>query len=310
MDLLASRPDDAFTLADIARETGVNKATVHPMVVALARRGWLLRHPRRGTYRLGPALVAAGAAAGRGHPVLDSTRPVVHELAEATGLMCFALVNGAIPGERDDLLVAEIGCAPDHEVPAGTSYHGLRLGQRIAPRPPLGAVCVAWADDGAVDRWLARLGPDRPADALARVGPGLAGVRDRGWALEVENRTHEDLARLAAELGADRRHAEHAATLHRMLQEISRAFDLADTLPATIEPTGRYRATTVNAPVFAADGTVIVVLCLACATADGLPPRPGTEILALGERLRAAADGLTAATHGRPLASRGPGATA
>ncbi|WP_027140771.1 helix-turn-helix domain-containing protein [Pseudofrankia saprophytica] len=311
VDLLATRPDDGFTLADIARAAGVNKATVHPMVVALARRGWLLRHPQRHTYRLGPALVATGRAAARGHPVVDSARPVVREMAEATGLMCLALVAGAIPGEHDELLVAEIGRPVVDGAVGGaaqqpvTTYFGLRLGQRIPPQPPLGSVCVAWADDGAVDRWLARLGPDRPADALARVAPGLAGVRARGWALEVENRVRERLGTLAAELGEDQRHAEHAETLRRLMSEIGGMFDLADTLPATIDPAAGYRASAVNAPVFDAAGTVVVVLCLVCADGHGgMPVRPGAEILGLGERVRAAADALTAATHGRPPASR------
>ncbi|MBL7498834.1 helix-turn-helix domain-containing protein [Frankia sp. CNm7] len=312
VDLLAARPGDGYTLADIARAVGVDKATIHPMVVALARRGWLLRHPRRHTYRLGPALVAAGRAAARGHPVVEAARPVVREIAEATGLMCLALVAGAIPGEHDDLLVAEIGrpAARGAAGPAAehalTAYNGLRLGQRISPQPPLGAVCVAWADDAAVERWLARLGPDRPPDALARVTPGLAGVRSRGWALEVENRMRERLGTLAAELGEDQRHAEQAATLRRVIGEIGGMFDLADTLPATIDPAAGYRASAVNAPVFDSDGTVVVILCLVCAAGDGMPARAGAEILALGERVRRAADALTAATHGRPPASRQP----
>lgn len=303
IDLLASRPEDGFSLADIARETGVNKATIHPMVVALARRGWLLRHPRRRTYRLGPALVAVGAAAERGHPVLSAARPLVRETAEQTGLVCFLLVSGGIPGGPDDLLVAEISRPAAREAPVGaaggSSYQGLRLGSRIRPQPPLGAVCVAWADGEVIERWLTRLGPERPADAFAQVSPGLEGVRGRGWALEVENRTHLELARLATALGEDHRHAGHAATLRQMLHEISRAFDLADTLPAAIRPAEAYRATAVNAPIFAVDGTVVAVLCLACATDEGLPQRAGAEIIALGEQVRAAADAVTAATHGR-----------
>nr|MDT0666132.1 helix-turn-helix domain-containing protein [Micromonospora sp. DSM 115978] len=108
VDLLASRPTDGFTLAEIARVVGVSKATVHPMVVALTRRGWLLRHPELRTYRLGPTLIAAGRAAAQGGTAIDAARPVARDLSVATGLPCVALVAGGIPGEDDELLVGEI----------------------------------------------------------------------------------------------------------------------------------------------------------------------------------------------------------
>ncbi|MFC5749946.1 helix-turn-helix domain-containing protein [Actinomadura rugatobispora] len=312
VDLMVERPDEGLALAEIARALNVAKATVHPMVTTLTRRGWLLRHPERHTYRLGPALVAAGRAAARGHVVVDAARPVVREIVDETGLPCLVLVAGAIPGEYDDLLVGEIvqpSARHAREWAAGrpgTGYHCLRLGDRIPPRPPLGAVCVAWSDDpGAVGRWLDRLGEDRPPDALEQIAPGLASVRERGWALEVENRLHERLKTLARELGEDRRSEKHAATLHGMLGEIVRAFDLADTLPPTVEPGARYRPTSVNAPVFDASGAVTVALCMICSSgAPGDPAWSGTDVIELGERVRAAADAVTAATHGRPPESR------
>ncbi|ADP81304.1 helix-turn-helix domain-containing protein [Pseudofrankia inefficax] len=306
-ELLASRPDESLTLADIARSVGVNKATVHPMVVALAQRGWLLRHPRRHTYRLGPSLVAAGRVAARGHPVIDAARPVVREVAESTGMLCLALVAGAIPGAHDDLMIAEIG-QPGLDAAAGagadlltSAYGGIRLGQRIPIQPPLASVCVAWTDDATIDRWLARLGADRPPDALARVAPGLAAVRDRGWALEVENRMRERLGSLAAELDEDQRNAAQAALLRRIIDDIGDRFDLGDALPATVDPAARYRASAVNAPVFDAEGAVVLVLCLLLTPAGhtGVPARTGAELLTLGDQVRAAADALTVATQGR-----------
>ncbi|OHV62267.1 hypothetical protein [Pseudofrankia sp. BMG5.36] len=75
---------------------------------------------------------------------------------------------------------------------------------------------------------------------------------------------------------------------------------------ADVRPVGRPGPEPPNAPVFDADGTVVVVLCLVCATGDGgMSVRAGFEILQLGDRVRAAADSLAAATHGRPPASRG-----
>ncbi|WP_083419234.1 helix-turn-helix domain-containing protein [Pseudofrankia sp. BMG5.36] len=312
VDLLAARPVDGATLAEIARALGLSKTTIHPMVVTLARRGWLLRHPERHTYRLGPALVAAGRAAGRSHAVIDAARPVVHDLAAVTELTCLALVTGAIPGERDELLIGEIGQPPQPAlngaggaaVGTGAAYRYLRLGDRFPRQPPIGAVCVAWSDDPtAVEQWLDRLGPDRPRDALAQITPSLAGLRARGWGVEVDRHLRERLDLLAAELGEDQRGAEHAAALRRILSEVHRMFGLADALPATIEPGGTYRATTVSAPVFDARGDVVVVLAAICASDQHYAPvRTGAEVIDLGERVRAAAETLTALTQGHPPA--------
>ncbi|MCL9760204.1 helix-turn-helix domain-containing protein [Frankia sp. AiPa1] len=314
IDLLASRPSDGLALAEIARAVGVSKATVHPMVVALTRRGWLLRHPELRTYRLGPALVAAGRAAAQGNTALDLARPVARDLAADTGVPCVALVAGGIPGEDDDLLVGEIGLPSAGAArPASVTFgmHTLRLGDRIRPRPPLGAVSVAWADEAAAQAWLARLGPDRPADALARLTPGLAGIRSRGWAVEIEDHLYERLSSLLSELDEDQvSDAAHTAALRRLMADVGRAFNLAGTLPATVDPAAEYRPTSINAPVFDAGGSVVVVLCLIF----GLErrrngPLPGSTVLELGERVRAAADSVTVAAHGRPPGRREPPGT-
>ncbi|GAA3382585.1 helix-turn-helix domain-containing protein [Cryptosporangium minutisporangium] len=307
VDLLASAPTEEFTLADIARAAGLGKPTVHPMVVALARRGWLLRDPGTRTYRLGPALVAAGRAAAEGNPVLTAARPVVRDLAAATGLVCVALVAGGVPGEEDDLVVGEIADPADDRrpsAPTGQRWRGhprgLRPGDRIPPRPPLGAVQVAWSDPETIDRWLDRLDAEQRADAAGELAPALAAIRERGWALEVGDQLRERLGRLVADFDADQRNAEHAAALRRVLTEIGRAFGVTETLPTAISPDGQYRASVVNAPVFDAAGGVAVVLCLLCVReGHRVPLRTGAEIVALGTRLRASAESLTHGLGGR-----------
>ncbi|MBL7548777.1 helix-turn-helix domain-containing protein [Frankia sp. AgB1.9] len=303
VDLLSRQPTDGVTLAEVARALGLSKATIHPMMVTLTRRGWLLRHPERHTYRLGPALVAAGRVAAHGHPVVDAARPVVRDLAAATGLTCLAFVAGAMPGEPDELLVGEIGQPPQPPVGGGGDAHRyLRLGDRFPRKPPIGSTCVAWSDDpGDVERWLDQLGPERPADALAQITPSLDGVRARGWSAEVDSQLRERIDLLASELGEDQRGVEHAAALRRILGDVHRLFGLADALPAVIEPAGSYRVSTVCAPVFDGGGDVVVVLAAICASEQHhAPPRTGAEVLLLGERVAAAAGGLTAATQGRP----------
>jgi hypothetical protein len=156
-----------------------------------------------------------------------------------------------------------------------------------------------------VEAWLDRLGGDRPADAMAQLAPGLAGIRERGWAVEVEDRLRERLTVLAAAVDGtvDTSHsgvAEQAAALRRVMAEIGRAFALGDTLPAAVDPAAEYRVSAINAPVFDANGSVVLVLCLVRGYHGGHPPAvSGADVLALGERVRAASATVTAAVFGR-----------
>ena len=63
LELLAAVPTEGRTLAEIARHLGVDKATCYPMLTELTKLGWLVRHPRRKTFHLGPSLVTLGRAA-------------------------------------------------------------------------------------------------------------------------------------------------------------------------------------------------------------------------------------------------------
>ncbi|MEU8135773.1 helix-turn-helix domain-containing protein [Streptodolium elevatio] len=316
VDLLAAHPSEDFTLAEIARGLGVGKATVHPMLTTLTRAGWLLRHPVRRTYRLGPAIVAAGRAAATGETPLDLTRPVMRTLSAETGLGALALVPCGDAADADDLRVGEL-------VRTGTSREGalgLRLGDRVRPRPPLGAVTVAWAGPDAVDAWLSALDaepavavpgsrtylrgvpPESPVVTEARrtLLPALAGVRRRGWALETVDHLRDRLGALVRDLEIDLGTGDwdiagRTAALRRAMNEVGQAFDLAEALPAVIDPDTEYRASSINAPVFDADGSVAVVLCLI----DHHAPVVGRDVIALGERVHAAAETVTRALGGR-----------
>lgn len=321
VDLLAAHPADDFTLAEIARGLGVGKATVHPMLTTLTRAGWLLRHPVRRTYRLGPAIVAAGRAAATGDTPLDLARAVMRTLAAETDLGVLALVPCGDAADEDDLRVGEL-VRPAARRDTGL---GLRLGDRVRPRPPLGSVTIAWGGPEALDGWLSRLDPDprpaprpgRPAPAESpvvtaarkRLAPAVAGVRRRGWALETEDHLRDRLSSLVHDLEIELGTGEwdgagRAAALRRAMAEVGQAFDIADAVPAVIEPDATYRPSSINAPVFDADGTVALVLCLI----DHREPLAGREITALGDRVRAAADTVTGALHGHePRTDDGPG---
>ena len=77
VSLLAARPDEPLSLAELTRRLGVNKSTGHAILTSLAAAGWVLRDPTRKTYRLGPALVALGRQAAASFPALDFARPAL-----------------------------------------------------------------------------------------------------------------------------------------------------------------------------------------------------------------------------------------
>src|SRR3954469_4933182 len=94
VDLLASREGEGLSLSDIARRLGLSPVTCHPMLASLLKAGWVVRHPTRKTYRLGPALTAIGEAAAAGFSAVDVAHPVMAELETELGLTCLALVPG------------------------------------------------------------------------------------------------------------------------------------------------------------------------------------------------------------------------
>jgi DNA-binding IclR family transcriptional regulator len=287
VELLTAHPGADFTLAELARRLGVSKPTCYPMLAALTRSGWLLRHPTRKTYRLGPALVPAGRAAAAGAPVVELARPRMAELAETYGLACVGLAPSA-----DALVVVDLVESP---APGGKAF-GLRLGDRIPPRPPLGAVLVAWQGDDAIDAWLRRGAPTVPEGRRSRYVRDLAAVRDRGYAVELRAPIQERVALLADELRTAVRDRRATAQIHDLLDQAVSELADEDVLLTDIVADRSYQPSSINAPVFDADGSVALVVCLI----DAPDPMPSLDIVAVGERIREVTSELTRSFLGRP----------
>jgi DNA-binding IclR family transcriptional regulator len=286
IELLTAHPGADFTLAELARRLGVSKPTCYPMLAALTRSGWLLRHPTRKTYRLGPALVPAGRAAAAGAPVVELARPRMAELAETCGLACVCLAPSA-----DALVVVDVvGSAA-----SGGKAFGLRLGDRVPPRPPLGAVLVAWEDDDAIDAWLRRASSNAPEERLARYTGDLAAVRERGYAVELRAPIQERVALLADELRTAVRDRRATAHIHDLLDQAVSELADEDVLLTDIDAERSYLPSSINAPVFDVDGSVALVVCLV----DAPAPLPGPAIVAIGERVREVTTELTRSLRGR-----------
>lgn len=72
-------------LSEMARLSGLDKATVHRMLTALARHGLLEQHPTLKTYRLGAGILRLARLREACFPVGAVVNPVLDRLADETG---------------------------------------------------------------------------------------------------------------------------------------------------------------------------------------------------------------------------------
>ncbi|MFM6931369.1 MAG: helix-turn-helix domain-containing protein [Novosphingobium sp.] len=263
VDFLAAFPTRDFTLSEIVRATGINPASCHAVLNALVDRGYVARVSGQKTFRLGPVLIAAGDAALRAQPLVVLARGAAAELAEDLGI---PVMMSAAVGED----IVGVLAQPD---PQGR-MPGLRTGERRPLVPPLGAPFVAWADEGAIEAWLARAGEAQ--DVQRR---NLSLIRERGFQVALRSPGTKRLAPEIGDMARGReapRYREHMVGLLSGLGEIP--------MPEIILPNERYDVVLIAAPLFDRAGACAFNLCLT----DFVQPLSGAEILIHAERLVAA----------------------
>jgi DNA-binding IclR family transcriptional regulator len=275
--LLSAEPERDFTLAEIVRQTDLSKATVHALLASLTSNRWLLRYPAGPSYRLGPGLIALGEAARQGYPELPYAQDKMRELGTELGLECMA---SAVVG-------SEIVILAKNGVPAPLSVTAA-IGQRVPLVPPLATVFFAWSQDPSIEAafspWTGTGG--KLTESYRR---GLRAVHDRGFAMGLENPVRERLGRtLAAQLARGQFATREAAELVGDLTEED--YQLID-----IDPAESYWLSYLAAPIFDTTGRVSLALTLV-----GFPRQlRGDDVIRHGKLLRAAADEVTEAVHGR-----------
>ncbi len=274
-------PSRAASLAELARRTGISKATALGILNELADTGWLSRDPDAKTYRPGPAMLAAGAAAQAGFASVQIARPHMARLAAQTGAPCTA---SAVVDDQVTVL-ARVDAGPG-------STPAFRVGQRYPFAPPAGVMFAAWDGEAAVESWL-RKDPLPPlhadADELRAVA---AGCRRRGYLVVGLGEVNAGLYALLAEVGDD----ELAGRLGELLSQA---------VPAGVQPYldepqpgHTYDVSLVCAPVF--DPAERMDFLLAVLLMRSRVP---------AEELRAHIDALTATTQAvaAQLSGRRPG---
>jgi DNA-binding IclR family transcriptional regulator len=283
LELLAAHPDDRFTLSEVARRCSLNKATAHALLAALSQRSILLRHPDEKRYSLGPRLVAIGEAARRGYTAIDFAPAMLDRLSVATARWSRAFAR------RDDrvMVVAQA------RVPADVDP----LDPVTLPlMPPLGAVWMAWSDRPSVEAWLARTAT---AEAVGPSEAALPAIRRDGYAVTRASPELRLLSRPPQPAGpapTGTSGGRHRRPVPDEVRELLAAIGRQQLLLIDVDDAGSYQIADVAAPVFDASGTAALVVAL-----SGLDDVElgGTEIRALGARVAATAEALTAAVRGR-----------
>jgi DNA-binding IclR family transcriptional regulator len=270
LNFLAAHPDERFTLSEIARSTGLNKATLHAILAALTESGYVLREEERKTYGLGPTLVALGGAAVESNPAVQLAVPHMQALSEELGLDCVA--STAI---EDQIVILQRTSSPG---PFGIE---IQPGQRLPLAPPLGTVFVAWSSPAEIDRWLAKVGPSASKADIRRYRQAVESVRARGYSLG---------------LGPEvLRRVEGPRHRRRSLEENVRAIRVDEYALIELDNSATYRLNHIGAPIFGPDGRVTLALFLIGFQGD----IPAAEVPRYAERLRYSCAAVTEKIGGR-----------
>jgi DNA-binding IclR family transcriptional regulator len=242
LNFLASHPGEGYTLSELAENAQVNVASMHAVLAVLTQSGFVIRDPRRKSYRLGLSAIGVGLAALDEHPVIKQGREAVTELAERLGLECLLSVNAG--GEL--LIVAEAG-RPER------LYLRPRVGQRLPFMPPLAILAAGYLPDSELEDWLARIGPDATeADKQAYRDVAQA-ARQQGYAVDLETPTRHQIALLMPQLAKDPRSPELNAHLAQLVAQLGHEHhQLTDP-----EPDTSYPVNNIQAPIFNEDTHLI-----------------------------------------------------
>ena len=268
--VLADRPEEELSLAELARRVAVNKTTCQSLLLGMVELAWVIRSDPGPTYRLGPGLIALGESASSSLRVIEAARPELDGLWHSLRLTATAAVLAG-----DEMVIAAVVGEPH---PLGWT---IRTGQRLPLRYPTGSVHMAWRDRAAVDAWLDTAEPTIVGDRTSH-HEALAEVRIRGYSVIVVDPGGYDARHSHRDDGHGHEPTVRGAELHT---EYVSGMDLG---AQSVE------VMTIAAPVFDSHGDVALSLSL-----SGLPyDVHASQIPTLGSQVRRAADRVTARIGG------------
>jgi DNA-binding IclR family transcriptional regulator len=244
LSLLSRHPDASFTLSEICQRLDLNVSTAHSLLNALTASGFLVRQPATKRYSLGPELVRIGAAAASRQVTLSEyAREQMGRLAEAAGQQCVA--STVLGG--DIVIIAKAGNAG----PLGLT---MDIGARMPLRPPFGTVFVAWSDEASIRSWLEETVP-YSGPLMQRCLGALSAVRSQGYSvgMSISDELSKQIWRPSAiswsSTDKNSRHAFEQLILNQYLV-------------AELHADQEYALGNISAPVFGADGRVVIALAI------------------------------------------------
>jgi len=266
IDFLARFPGRGFTLSEIVKGTQINLASCHAVLNALAERGYVTRCPRQKSFRLGPALFAAGTVALASQPLLARAKAAAEGLRDELGIP--SLVSTVIGDE----ILGVVACDT-----ADGSSAGPNVGERMPLVPPVGASFLAWSGESEIEAWLGRAEPGIDDETIAYWREGLARIRERSFQVELRAPESSEMAARMEEMAAG-----SEATLYKSrLRELVQSWRRHPSQPDRIVHDCEYDLILIAAPIFDRDGRCAYNLCLG----GFAGPLGGGEVQTLGNRL-------------------------
>jgi DNA-binding IclR family transcriptional regulator len=264
LNFIADHPGQAFALTDLVRALKLSRATCHALLTGLVDVGYLYRTSDK-TYVLGPALAAIGRTAADHFSPLQVAQPEMRSLADEFDVVCAAyFLEGDMIHLRDRAAsLSHVG----YPVPLGTRMK-LRSAQAVA--------FFGWSPADA-EAWLKTTEPKPTPERRELMFKAMEFAREHGFVVLVRGP------------GFD-----HSA------EPNERAFGAdSDEIPvapvAQVEAASVYSVGALMAPIFDARGKVSFCLLLAGFHA----PMTGAQVMATGERLRAACARISGFVAGR-----------
>jgi DNA-binding IclR family transcriptional regulator len=277
LDELARNPGEPLTISEIARRTGMARATADSVLLALAERGLVKRGEDDRRFALGPTCIFLGDAARATNAGLSAAAEEAEQLArELSAFVAVSILEG-----REVRIASVSDFGPPFAIRA-------RVGQSIPLVPPFGAVFVAWEGAEVVDQWLER--GDLSAQERDRYLRALESIRRNGYSVAIAPTRREELAGTLESLTAAPTTPGEQQRRDRIIHEISHGEYLLE----KIGTHSAVRVSQISAPVFDSRARVTVSIRL---LGSGFEMDSG-EIEILGSRLRDAAARATRASGG------------
>ena len=280
VELLASDPDTAVSLAEMQRRLGYSHGNLHAICTTLVAMGYLRREQGERSYRLGPALLSVGEAARTAFPSVEIALPFLRTLAAEFD----SEAQAAMRSGDTIVVVARVG----DSLPGW----GVSVGERFPLTPPMGSTFVAWASEDEREAYLATAAGVLSAGEIGRCRLALASVIERGYSIHVNVEASQKLRETAERIVREGDSGDSDTELRALVHELGRH----DYMAVEFDQIRRGTLMQVSAPAFDQDGRVELSVGLSLqARVDG-----EAAVRAVGDRVVATARMITRAIGGQP----------